>query len=128
MDYNNMSKGSKAAMSFVTVVLAVSAVMLGAYWYTDRDSNSHLSDAQEQIQEFPRTMYVGVTVCRIRAGAGEEFDVVGLLGEGEKLITLQETEGKDNQSWYRIDKKSLPEGLDVSSVEECYIRSDLLLR
>lgn len=126
MDYKNMSRKSKVVMSFVTVVLAASAVTIGAYWYTDRNSN--LSDAQEQLQEFPQTMYVGVKVCKIRAGAGEEFDVVGLLGEGDKLIALQETEGKNNQNWYRIDKGSLPEGLDVSSAEECYIRSDLLLR
>ncbi|MBD5449639.1 MAG: peptidase, M56 family protein [Lachnospiraceae bacterium] len=141
MDYKRMSKKSTIAMILVTIFLGVGAVMIGAYLYTDRNADSInaekleayaeenriSSDMQEQLPEFPQTVYVGDRVCRIRAGAGEEFDVVGLLAEGEELIILEAAEGKDDQMWYRIDKESLTEDMDVSSVEDCYIRSDLVL-
>lgn len=146
MDYKKMSKKSTIAMMLVTIVLVVGAVTIGAYLYTDRnednmaggtnmgkpeayaEENQISSDIQEQVQEFPKTMYVGAQVSRIRAGAGEEFDVIGLLAEGEEVIILEAAEGEDDQMWYRIDKESLTEDMDVSSVEECYIRSDLVLK
>lgn len=146
MDYKKMSKQSTIAMMLVTIVLVVGAVTIGAYLYTDSnednmaggtdmgkseayaEENQISSDIQEQMQEFPKTMYVGDHVSRIRAGAGEEFDVIGLLAEGEEVIILEAAEGKDDQMWYRIDKESLMENMDVSSVEECYIRSDLVLK
>lgn len=141
MDYKKMSKKSTVAMILVTIFLGVGAVTIGAYSYTDRNAdgtnteklgayaeeNWISSEMQEQLLEFPQTVYVGDRVCRIRAGAGEEFDVVGLLAEGEELIILEAAEGKDDQMWYRIDKESLTEDMDVSSVEDCYIRSDLVL-
>lgn len=146
MDYKKMSKKSTIAMVLVTIVLVVGAVTIGAYLYTDSnednmaggtnmgkpeayaEENQISSDIQEQLQEFPKTMYVGDHVSRIRAGAGEEFDVIGLLAEGEEVIILETAEGKDDQMWYRIDKESLTEDMDVSSVEDCYIRSDLVLK
>ena len=74
---------------------------------------------------YPRTMYVNCLVCKVRDGAGEEFKVVGLMAEEEEVTVLEMIEGSGNQSWYRIDKKSLPEDMDIFA-EECYIRSDLL--
>lgn len=141
MDYKKMSKKSTVAMILVTIFLGVGAVMIGAYLHTDRNTDSTntakldayatesqiSSGVQGQLQEFPRSVHVGDHVSRIRAGAGEEFDVVGLLAEGEKLIVLEAAEGKDDQTWYRIDKESLSEDMDVSSVEDCYIRSDLVV-
>ncbi|MBD5524434.1 MAG: peptidase, M56 family protein [Lachnospiraceae bacterium] len=141
MDYKKMSKKSTVAMILLTIFLGVGAVMIGAYLHINRNADSlnteeleayaaedQISpDAQEQLQEFPRLVYVGAHVSRIRAGAGEEFDVVGLLSEGEKLIVLEAAEGEDDQTWYRIDKESLTEDMDVSSVEDYYIRSDLVV-
>ena len=141
MDYKKMSKKSTVAMILVTIFLGVGAVTIGASLYTDRNANSIntekleayaeenriSSEMQEQLQEFPQTAYVDAPVCIIRAGAGEEFDIVGLLAEGEELIILEVTEGKNDQTWYRIDKEALTEDMDVSSVEDCYIRSDLVV-
>ncbi|MBD5475375.1 MAG: peptidase, M56 family protein [Lachnospiraceae bacterium] len=141
MDFKKMSKKSTVAMILVTIFLGVGAVTIGAYLHTNRNADSMntekleayaaedqiSSDAQEQLQEFPRLVSVGAHVSRIRAGAGEEFDVVGLLSEGEKLIVLEAAEGKDDQTWYRIDKESLSEDMEVSSVEDYYIRSDLVV-
>ena len=141
MDYKKMSKKSTVAMILLTIFLGVGAVMSGAYLHINRNADSLnteeleayaaedqiSSDAQEQLQEFPRLVYVGAHVSRIRAGAGEEFDVVGLLAEGEELTILEAAEGEDDQTWYRIDKESLTEDMDVSSVEDYYIRSDLVV-
>ena len=55
----------------------------------------------------------------------EEFDTVGLLAKEDLVIVSGTTTGKGAQTWYSIDKTSLPEDLDIT-VEECYIRSDLL--
>lgn len=73
----------------------------------------------------PRIMYVNTDVCKVRSGAGEEFDTVGLLAKEEPVIVLDKTSGKDTQTWYRIDTASLPEDLELP-MDECYIRSDLL--
>lgn len=73
----------------------------------------------------PRTMYVNADVCKLRAGAGEEFDTVGLLAKEEPVIVLDKTTGEDTQTWYKIDTASLPEDLEIP-MDECYIRSDLL--
>lgn len=75
--------------------------------------------------ERPRTMYVNTDVCKVRAGAGEEFDTIGLLAKEDPVIVLDTTTGKDAQTWCKIDQASLPEDLDISN-DECYIRSDLL--
>ena len=141
MDYKKMSKKATVAMILVTIFLGVGAVTIGAYLYTDRNAegtnaesveayaeeNQISSDLQAQLQEFPKTAHVDAPVCRIRVGAGEEFEVVGLLAEGEELIILEAAEGEDDQTWYRIDKESLTEDMDVLSVEDCYIRSDLVV-
>ena len=74
---------------------------------------------------YPRTMYVNCLACKVREGAGEEFKVVGMMAEEEEVTVLERVEGSGNRSWYRIDKESLPEDMDISA-EECYIRSDLL--
>lgn len=142
MDYKKMSKKSIAVMILVTSVLVVGAIMIGAYMHTEKDAdgtntenleaykeeNQTSSDIQEPLQEFPQTVYVDGHVCKIRDGAGEEHDVIGLVSEGEKLIILEAEEGEDNQMWYKIDKDSLTEDTIVTSVGECYIRSDLVLK
>lgn len=74
---------------------------------------------------YPQEMIVSMPVCRIREGAGEEFQVIGLLGEGEVVTVLEKKEGTDGRMWYLLDQKSLPEPSDPS-VEACYIRADLL--
>lgn len=75
---------------------------------------------------FPQTMYVNVNVCKVRAGAGEEFDAVGLLAAEEQVTALEEVKGKNGQTWYRIDEEVLAE--NGEAVDECFIRSDLLRR
>ena len=80
---------------------------------------------KEESKTYPRTMYVNCLACKVREGAGEEFKVVGMMAEEEEVTVLERVEGSGNRSWYRIDKESLPEDMDISA-EECYIRSDLL--
>lgn len=96
------------------------------------ESGEILKERMERIMDYKKmskksTVAMILVTIFLGVGAGEEFDVVGLLAEGEKLIILEAAEGKDDQLWYRIDKESLTEDMDVSSVEECYIRSDLVL-
>lgn len=79
----------------------------------------------EADAEFPRKMTVCMPVCRIREGAGEEFQVVGLLGEGETVNVLGKKEAADGQMWYLLDRESLPQKIDAS-VKVCYVRGDLL--
>ncbi len=74
---------------------------------------------------FPREMVVNMPVCRIRAGAGEEFQVVGMIGEGERVTVLEKKEGTGGEMWYLLDQKSLTEKPDPA-VEMCFIRADLL--
>lgn len=81
------------------------------------------TDEQEN-EVFPRKMVVSMPVCRIRAGAGEDSPVVGLLGEGETVTVLGKKEG-GGRMWYLLDKESLAEKPD-DAVKECYIREDLL--
>lgn len=83
------------------------------------------TDEQEN-EDFPREMTVSMPVCRIREGAGEEFQVIGLLGEGEVVTVLGKKEGADGRLWYLLDQESLAEQ-PYPSVEECYIRADLLI-
>lgn len=86
-------------------------------------------DTQDQsVQEeeaFPQEMVVNMLVCNIRDGAGEEFRVVGLIGEGERVTVLGKKEGDDGRMWYLLDRESLAEQPD-DSVKACYIRADLL--
>lgn len=78
--------------------------------------------------EYPQTMHVTEgNVCRIRAGAGETFDVVGLIAEEDEVVALEMAKGENDRTWYRIDKSSLPDDMDISA-DECYIRSDLLVK
>lgn len=93
---------------------------------TEEEFQELFGDMGEELtEEYPRTMCVDTRVCKVRAGAGEEFAVVGLLAEEEEITVLEMVEGSGERNWYRIDKESLPEDMEVS-VEECYIRSDLL--
>ncbi len=75
--------------------------------------------------EFPKKMTVAMPVCRIREGVGADSLVVGLLGEGETVTVLGKKEDADGRMWYLLDQESLPEKPELS-VEECYIRGDLL--
>lgn len=93
---------------------------------TEEEFQELFGDMGEELtEEDPRTMCVDTRVCKVRAGAGEEFAVVGLLLEEEEITVLEMVEGSGERNWYRIDKESLPEDMEVSA-EECYIRSDLL--
>lgn len=93
---------------------------------TEEEFQELFGDMGEELtEEYPRTMCVDTRVCKVRAGAGEEFAVVGLLAEEEEITVLEMVEGSGERNWYRIDKGSLPEDMEVSA-EECYIRSDLL--
>lgn len=74
---------------------------------------------------FPQEMIVAMHACRIRDGAGEAFQVVDLIPEGETVTVLGKKGGKDGQMWYLLDKNSLTARPD-DSVKECYIRVDLL--
>lgn len=90
---------------------------------TEADKTETEADASDK--EFPREMTVVMPVCRIREGAGADSLVVGLLGEGETVTVLGKKEDTDGQIWYLLDQESLAENPDPS-VEECYIRGDLL--
>lgn len=70
-------------------------------------------------------MHVSADVCKIRDGAGEEFGTIGLLAKQAQVIVVDGATDRNGQTWYRIDKASLPEELNISA-EACYIRSDLL--
>ncbi|MCX4341718.1 MAG: M56 family metallopeptidase [Lachnospiraceae bacterium] len=55
-----------------------------------------VTEADEQENEdFPREMVVSLPVCRIREGAGEAFQVIGLSGEGEVVTVLEKKEAMD---------------------------------
>lgn len=82
-------------------------------------------EEKEEAKTYPRTMYVNCLVCKVREGAGEEYKIVGMMAEEEAVTVLGITEGSGNRYWYKIDKNSLPEDMDIAA-EECYIRSDLL--
>lgn len=98
----------------------------GAAYLTEDEFRELFGDMGEALtEEYPRTMYVNCRVCMVRAGAGAEFAVVGMMSEEEEVTVLELVEGDGGWSWYRIDKESLPEDMDISE-EACYIRSDLL--
>lgn len=98
----------------------------GVAYLTEEEFRELFGDMGEELtEEYPRTMYVNVQVCKVREGAGEEFTVVGLIAEEEEVTVLEMVEGSGGRNWYRVDKESLPEDMEVSA-EECYIRSDLL--
>lgn len=98
----------------------------GVAYLTEEEFRELFGDMGEELtEEYPQTMYVNVQVCKVREGAGEEFTVVGLIAEEEEVTVLEMVEGSGERNWYRIDKESLPEDMEVSA-EECYIRSDLL--
>lgn len=91
----------------------------------DSEADKAETEADASDKEFPREMTVVMPVCRIREGAEEDSLVVGLLGEGEAVTVLGKKEDTDGQIWYLLDQESLAENPDPS-VEECYIRGDLL--
>ncbi len=93
--------------------------------YEEGEKDSEAEADELENEDFPRKMIVSMPVCRIREGAGEEFPVIGLLGEGENVTVLGKKEGIDGRMWYLLDQESLPGQLDPS-VKECYIRADLL--
>ncbi|MDE6845211.1 MAG: SH3 domain-containing protein [Lachnospiraceae bacterium] len=77
-------------------------------------------------KEYPQTMHVVVAACKVRAGAGHEFDIVGVLPQGETVTVLGIAEDDEHYTWYKIDPRRLPEDKIIDS-EEYYIRSDLLV-
>lgn len=95
------------------VIILVAAV--GIFWTVNGRATG----------EYPQTMLVREKVCKIRAGAGESYETVGLIAEAEVVTALELVTGENGQTWYRLDKESLPKDMDVSA-EACYIRSDLL--
>ena len=107
-----MSCGEKSGRVRVLTILLTLCIALGAVFVG-------------VFSTYPRTMYVNCLVCKVRDGAGEEFKIVGLMAEEEEVTVLEMIEGSGGRSWYKIDKESLPEDMDISA-EECYIRSDLL--
>lgn len=107
-----MKKKAGVLAGAVVLVLAVAVIFL--------------TINRRGVREYPQTMHVANDICRIRAGAGEEFEVVGLLAKGERVMVLERKAGKDGQIWYRLDTSSLAEELELSG-EEVYIRSDLLV-
>lgn len=76
---------------------------------------------------YPQTMRVAVMGCKVRSGAGTEFDLVGWLTQDETVIVLGVAEDKNNQTWYKIDKKCIADSSEAANAEECYVRSDLLV-
>lgn len=76
---------------------------------------------------YPQTMHVAVMACKVRSGAGTEFDLVGWLTEDETVTVLGVAEDKNNQTWYKIDKKCIADSPEAAEAEECYVRSDLLM-
>lgn len=80
----------------------------------------------QDTADFPQKMHAGDYICKVRSGAGESFDIVGMLAQEETVTVLELVEGENGQTWYKIDKDSLPKDMDIT-VAECYIRSDLLL-
>lgn len=76
--------------------------------------------------EYPQTMRVCENVCKVRAGAGEAYETVGLIAEEEVVTVLELVEGENGKTWYRLDKESLPKDMDIAA-DDCYIRSDLLV-
>ncbi len=99
---------------FAGVIIIVA--IIGIFWAVNG----------QDIEAFPQTMYVCQNVCRVRVGAGESFDAVGLLAKEDMVTVLDLVEGENGKTWYRLDKDSLPTDMDIEA-EECYIRSDLLV-
>ena len=93
--------------------------------YGDGEEDSEETKVDASDAEFPREMTVVMPVCRIREDVGADSLVVGLLGEGETVTVLGKKEDADGRMWYLLDQESLPEKTEPS-VEECYIRGDLL--
>ena len=79
-------------------------------------------------KEYPQTMHAAVMACKVRNGAGVEYDCVGFLQKGDVVIVLGVAEDQNNQIWYKIDPKSVQKDERAwESAEEYYIRSDLLV-
>lgn len=74
-------------------------------------------------KEYPKKMQVVYESCKVRSGPGTMFELVTRVDQGELVIVLGMTEDAEHQTWYRLDKKTLPKDIEA---EECYIRSDLL--
>ena len=112
----------------IKIIRAQDGQITGVAYMTEAEVKELLEDRYEDEKEdedFPREMVVSMPVCRIREGAGEAFQVIGLLGEGEVVTVLGKKEGADGRLWYLLDQESLLESPEPS-VEECYIRADLL--
>ena len=119
----------------VKIIRAQDGQITGAAYMTEAEIKELFGDMEEDVnaetdeeaEVFPQEMTVAMPVCKLREGAGEAFQVVGLIGEGETVIVLGKEEGNDGQMWYLLDRESLSEQPD-NSVKECYIRADLLRR
>lgn len=116
-----MSRKKKTKITGIITIGLTMCVALGAFFLGVYPA------AEVETETFPQEMVVAMPVCRIREGAGEAFQVVDLIAEGETVTVLGKEEGKDGQMWYLLDKDSLAEQSD-DSAKECYIRADLLGR
>ncbi|MBD5486347.1 MAG: SH3 domain-containing protein [Lachnospiraceae bacterium] len=74
-------------------------------------------------KEYPKKMQVAFESCKVRSGPGTTFELVTRVDQGELVIVLGIAEDTECQTWYLLDKKTLPKDIEA---EECYIRSDLL--
>lgn len=119
----------------VKIIRAEDGQIAGAAYMTEAEIEELFGDMEEDVntqtdeaaETFPQEMTVAMPVCKLREGAGEAFQVVGLIGEGESVTVLAKEEGNDGQMWYLLDRESLSEQPD-DSVKTCYIRADLLRR
>lgn len=80
---------------------------------------------EEEPEVISQEMVVIMPACNIREGAGEEYQVVGIIGKGEQVTVLGKVKGTGGKLWYLLDQESLPQPPDPL-VEACYIRGDLL--
>ena len=80
---------------------------------------------EEEPEVISQEMVVTMPACNIREGAGEEYQVVGIIGKGEQVTVLGKVKGTGGKLWYLLDQESLPQPPDPL-VEACYIRGDLL--
>lgn len=108
----------------IKIVRSADGQITGVAYMTEAEAAELFGDIYGDA-EFPREMTVVMPVCRIREGVGADSLVVGLLGEGDTVTVLGKKEDADGRMWYLLDQESLAEKPDPS-VEECYIRADLL--
>lgn len=110
----------------IKILRSADGQITGVAYMTEAEVEELFGDTQEQeAEEFPREMVIAKPVCNLREGAGVEFKVVCMLGEGEIVNILGKKEDSDGRLWYFAEKVSLKEE-PGNSVKAGYIRADLL--